>query len=142
MPRLVLCLWLLLVAGCGLWHPPVPETPFKPLDGAERTALVQALVGAINPAFPPAKTHLVVRPLDGHEALVEALTQTLREVGYGVTTETTAGAHALSWSLDEPVANQLYVQLGVGTAYQWTRLYERRGSAGLEPLSGPTVRRE
>jgi hypothetical protein len=142
MTRLWLWTWLVMLSGCAAWLPPAPQALDHPLTTAECTALVQDLVAGLPPAFAPAQTHLHVLAAASADTLAAPLAQALRDAGYGVASQAEKGAVPLRVQLHAPVEAQLLVRLDVGDTYQWTRLYKRLGQGGLDPLSGPTVRRE
>jgi hypothetical protein len=142
MRRLLFTLGVVLLSGCAAFQTPAPDPGYAPLTEAEGTALAEALTEALQRAFPPAKTSLIVSPLDPVAApLADVFEPYLRRAGYGLSGKDAREAVTVRVHLHEPAGAQLLVRLDAGLVWRWTRLYQRQGG-GLEPLSGPTVRVE
>ena len=142
MTRLITTIAILFLSGCAWLLPPPPALAPKALTEVERAALVDDLVDALRGPFPPAKTQLVLTPgEDQPDGLIRALAQGLRDTGYALAHTDAGEGVALSVQWHDPADGQLFVRLGAGPVWRWTRLYARQGS-GLAALSGPTVRLE
>ena len=142
MRRLLFTLGVILLSGCAALQPPGVAPTYAPLTAAEGEALAEALTDALKLAFPPAKTHLFVAPMDPSAApLAEAIEPFLRQAGYGLSGPDAREAVTVRVHLLEPADAELLVRLDAGWVWRWTRLYDRQGG-GLKPLSGPTVRVE
>jgi len=139
--RLWIALALLWCGGCALWPPPDAAPDPTPLSKGERAALVADLIAALDRPFPPAKTTLALPADDPADVLMASLAQALREAGYGMAEADGREAVLIRLQMQALPDTGLWVRLDAGSAWQWTRLYERRGT-GLAPLSGPTVRVE
>jgi len=142
MRRLLFVFGVALLSGCAAFQTPAPASGYAPLTKAEGTALAEALTAALRPAFPPAKTSLIVAPLEpAASQLAEAFEPYLRRAGYGLGGHNDREAVTVRVHLHDHAGGKLLVQLDAGAVWRWTQLYERQGG-GLEPLSGPTVRVE